>query len=288
MLKLVFGALMISFSAVFVKLVDVGPTVSAFYRMLLGGGALALVVLYRRESFWFGKRAMIAASVAAIFFTLDLVFWHRSILYVGPGLSTLLANFQVFILALAGWLLFSEHMSKQAMLAIPLAMIGLGLLVLPEWENLGADYHLGVWFGLLTAVCYAGYLITLRKTHLSDAAPSHYSNMAILSLICAAMLALVLVAEGESFLLPGWTDFSWLLTYGIVAQLIGWVLISKAIIEVRATQVGLILLLQPTFAFVWDVLFFSRQLTVYEIAGAVLALVAIYLGGIRRTEAIAN
>ena len=39
---------------------------------------------------------------AGVFFSLDLWFWHRSIIYIGPGLSTLLANFQVFILMLVG------------------------------------------------------------------------------------------------------------------------------------------------------------------------------------------
>ena len=58
-----------------------------------------------RRRLTFSAKAWIALVLSAIFFALDLWFWHRSILYVGAGLSTLLANFQVFIMMAAGaWL----------------------------------------------------------------------------------------------------------------------------------------------------------------------------------------
>jgi drug/metabolite transporter (DMT)-like permease len=63
---------------------------------------------------------------------------------------------------------------------------------------------------------------------------------------------------------------------------LGWVLISNGIHRVRASQVGLILLLQPLFAFVWDCTFFGRRFSLIEISGAVLALAAIYLGSLRK------
>lgn len=52
----------------------------------------------------------------------------------------------------------------------------------------------------------------------------------------------------------------------------------------RASQVGLILLLQPMLAFVWDVLFFRRSFGGVQLAGAALALAAIYLGSLRSAE----
>ena len=46
----------------------------------------------------------------------------------------------------------------------------------------------------------------------------------------------------------------------------------------EGSRVGLILLLQPLLAFVWDVLFFSRSITLVELTGAILTLFGIYLG----------
>jgi drug/metabolite transporter (DMT)-like permease len=49
-------------------------------------------------------------------------------------------------------------------------------------------------------------------------------------------------------------------------------------VKLEAALIGLILLLQPTLAFVWDVLFFARPAMPLEVLGVLLTLVAIYLG----------
>ncbi|HEX6930055.1 MAG TPA: DMT family transporter [Gammaproteobacteria bacterium] len=284
MLQLVFGVVMISLSGVFVKLVDVDPTASAFYRMFFGGAVLAVITLVRRETLRLDARTLVFAVIAAAWFAGDLFVWHRSILYVGPGLATLLANFQVFLLALAGILLYRERPGLRLLVAIPLAFAGLVLLVLPEWLSLGEDYRLGVILGLVTAVCYAGYTLTLRASRIGNSTSSNFSNMAVLSLACAAILAPVTLAGGESFAIPGWQDFGWLVIYGVTAQLFGWVLISQSLPRLKASTVGLVLLLQPVSAFTWDFLLFDRQLELIQFAGGVVALVAIYLGTVRKRE----
>ena len=65
-------------------------------------------------------------------------------------------------------------------------------------------------------------------------------------------------------------------------QGLGWLLISRGIPYVEATRAGLVLLLQPALAFVWDILFFARPIGETDAVGALLALSAIYFGGRRR------
>jgi drug/metabolite transporter (DMT)-like permease len=54
--------------------------------------------------------------------------------------------------------------------------------------------------------------------------------------------------------------------------------IASSLPHVSTAEAGIALLLQPTLSFVWDVLFFARVLTATELAGAGIALIAIYLG----------
>ncbi|MDE2235961.1 MAG: DMT family transporter [Gammaproteobacteria bacterium] len=282
MFNLILGAVMISFSAVFVKLVSVPPETSAFYRMLFGGLILLGIVLWRRERLKITLRAAAMLLLVAVFFALDLTFWHRSILYVGPGLATLLANFQVFVLTAVGVLAFGERMTWFQMASIPLAVVGLVLLVGLDWQSFSAHYRLGVLLGLLTACCYAAYLLALRRTRISETTGSPFVTLMAVSLLCAGILALLILPEHASFAIPHWKDAGWLVAYGIFGQVLGWVLISSSISKVRASQVGLVLLLQPVCAFIWDVLFFGRRFTLVEIGGTVLAMAAIYLGSVRQ------
>ena len=281
--RLVAGAIMISFSAVFVRLVHVPPTVSGFYRMLFGGLILIAIVASRGERPRFTSRSLLFLGLAAACFALDLFLWHRSILYVGPGLATLLANFQVFVLAAVGVLFFREHLSWLQWVAIGLAMLGLALLVGSGWGSLPPLYHRGVFLGLATAGAYAGYILTLRYARGSGQAGSSLATITVVSLAAAAILAVVVLGEGESFRIPAWSDAGWLLLYGLVPQVLGWVLISSSIHKLRAGQVGLVLLLQPTGSILWDCLFFGRRFTAIEIVGAVIALAAIYMGTLRST-----
>ena len=135
-LRLFIGAALISLSPVWVNLVEVSPTTSGFYRVLIGGMALAMYMLVRRQRLELSRQAWLILIVAAVFLTLDLWFWHRSIIYIGPGLATLLANFQVFFMMLAGIVLLRQTPRPLQLVAVPMALLGLTLIVGLDWNNL--------------------------------------------------------------------------------------------------------------------------------------------------------
>ncbi len=272
------GAVFISFAPVLVKLAHVGPTPAAFYRMSLGGLLLAVVALMRRQAWWAGRRHLAVAAGCGAFLALDLALWHRSINLVGPGLATLLANLQVFFLAGFGLVLLRERLTARLAVAIPVAVLGLYLILGLEWGGLGPRYRLGVVFGVLTAMSYAAYLLTLRAARARAPGVHPIVTLATVSLISAAVLAVTIVLEGDSFGVPDATTWVVLAGYALVPQVAGWVLIATALPHVAASRAGLVLLLQPALAFVWDLLFFGRPTTLVELAGALLTLGAIYLG----------
>lgn len=278
-LRLLGGAALISFAPVFVRLTPVGPTDSAFYRTLFGGLMLAAWVLASRAPVERRSGLALAALIAAgVLFAADLAVWHRSILYVGPGLATLLGNFQVFLLAFVGILFFREKARWELLLAIPMAVIGLGMIVGFEWASLDDQYRRGIVFGLLTAVFYAAYILALRRARAESPAGSIVSDLMIVSLVSAGFLFAGAGLGGEAISIPD-PRSAWLLAgYALVAQVVGWLLISGSLPHVPASRVGLILLLQPTLAFLWDVLIFARPFGPREAAGAALAIIAIGLG----------
>lgn len=278
-LRLLSGAAMISFAPVFVRLTPVSPTDSAFYRTLFGGLMLAVWVVAvrapveRRSGF-----ALVALIAAGVFFAGDLAVWHRSIWYVGPGLATLLGNFQVFVLALVGILWYRERARWELLVAIPLAVVGLGMIIGFEWRALDEQYRWGIFFGLLTAIFYAAYILALRRARAASPAGSIASDLMIVSLVSAAALFVGADLGNEAVSIPDPRSAWLLVAYALVAQVLGWLLISGSLPHVPASRVGLILLLQPILTFVWDVLIFARPFGTREAVGATLAIAAIGLG----------
>jgi drug/metabolite transporter (DMT)-like permease len=280
--RLFAGAFLISFSPVFVRLVSVSPTTSGFYRALIGGLALIAWLLLARRRRWPLRSARYAVAAAAIFFALDLWFWHRSIVLIGPGLSTLLANLQVFFMIAAGIVLYRERPTLIQVVAAPLALAGLALILGGDWFDLAPGFRAGVVLGLLTAMSYAGYLLSLRRARrdVRDSLPA--AEVAIVSVIVAGLLGGAALVEGNSLAVPTLSDFGWLLAYGTLAHAGGWMLIASSLTAVTAAEVGLALLLQPALSMIWDVSFFGRELTALEFGGVALTLLAIFLGAQRR------
>ncbi len=283
-LRLFLGAVLISLSPVWVKLVSISPTTSGFYRVAIGSVTVAILMVFARQKLRLSKRAWMLVGLAGAFFSLDLFFWHRSIIYVGPGLSTLLANFQVFIMMSAGVVLLRQKPSATQLLAVPLALLGLVMIVGLDWQSLPGDYRLGVIFGLLTAIMYAGYLLSLRAARVNSESRLPLSEVAVVSIVCTLLLVLIAQVEGVSLAVPDSADIKWLLCYGILSHSFGALLLASSLPHVSTTEAGLALLLQPTLSFVWDVLFFGRPMQPVEIAGAAIALIAIYLGSRRASE----
>jgi drug/metabolite transporter (DMT)-like permease len=283
-LRLFIGAALISLSPVWVRLVDVAPSTSGFYRVLFGGAALVIYLLVTRRRLHMSGRTLSLLVVASVFLSLDLWFWHRSINYIGPGLSTLLANFQVFIMMIVGIVFLRQMPKPMQILAVPLALLGLALIVGLDWGALPKDYKIGVIFGFLTAATYAGYLLTLRKVRETSTFRVPTREMAVVSVLCAVILAVTVLVEGESLSIPTIEDLGWLVAYGVLSHCLGWLFIASSLSEVSTVEAGLALLLQPTLSFVWDVLFFSRPMTAIELLGAGITLMAIYLGTTRSTS----
>ena len=273
------GATLISFSSVVVRASEVPPSTSAFYRVAIGFVVL-LVWLWLRgsvRSAWagFGNPVVI---LAAFFFAADLLCWHRSIFFIGPGLATLLANLQVVIIPLLAWLAWREPLSRSQSVAVPLALLGLGLMVGPAWSEVSPSYRAGVWLALLTAVFYSIYILALRRAGSAASRGSSTSALTVVSAISALFLAASFSVTGDSFVLETPAQLGWMLVYGAVCHVGGWVLIAAALPRIGAATAGLALIAQPVLSMFWDLVFFQRVFTVPEAMGAAVCVLAIFIG----------
>ncbi|MGE4560409.1 MAG: DMT family transporter [Desulfobulbus sp.] len=276
--SILIGAFCISFSAVWVKLASVESTVSAFYRVFFGFLFLLLICILRGEYHPFNRRHLLWGLVCGLLFALDLYCWHASIRFVGPGLATILGNFQVFVLSAVGVLFLGERLHLRFLLAIPLALLGLFLLVGGSWQTLAAEYRWGIVLGLLIALCYSGFLLILRQLQTEAGEFSFYYNLMLISGASALFLGIFLGGTDTSLAIPDRTSWLSLLALGLLSQTIGWALIAGGMPRMRASLTGFILLFQPLLSFLWDVLLFHRPTGMINWAGVAGTLFALYLG----------
>ncbi len=293
MWQLFLGAFFISFAPILVKAVDIGPTMIGVYRCGIAASLLLPYSLYiylkkqraNEVRFDLSPQFLVYLIGAGFTFALDLFVWHRAVIYIGAGLGTLIANTQVFYLAIFGILFIKEPLTWRFGIAVPLAFIGIYLLVgvqQPTWV-VSKEYAPGIFYGLSTGVIYAVALICFQKVETLNRKLTTSQKLAAISTITTLFLLVFALLE-QRVEVPSGRDFVWLVTLAVSAQIPGWLLIVKSLAKVPISRAGLILLTQPTLAILMGAWIYGEHLSVTQIGGALLTLSAIYLGSTRHVK----
>src|SRR5438045_4231386 len=147
------GATCIALSPIFVRIADVGPSASAFWRV-----ALAAPLLWPLARLGARSRAPRAAwpllFAAGFAFAGDLAFWHWSIRFTSVANSTLLADLASLFVTAAMWLFWRQRPSTRFLLGLAAALGGVWMLVRASLA-FSATALLGDVVGLATASCPA-------------------------------------------------------------------------------------------------------------------------------------
>ena len=280
--RLCLGAICISFAPVFVKMLGMdlmSPTSIAFWRMLIGSMILFTWASVKNGKVSISRLVLGWAALAGILFSVDLFFWHRSIVYSGAGIATILANTQVFGTAVLSFFIFKEKLTLKFLVAALAAFGGVALLVgFGSGIEMSTLYIRGVIYGLVTGLAYANFLVTLKYAGQKQALPDFLTLIAWVSLFSALSLGIMVSIEGGVIMPPDLYSLFVLFLLALVAQTLGWWAITSGLSEVTASRAGLIILLQPVLAAIWGILFFAEGLTPTQFAGAALTLICIYLG----------
>ena len=258
------------------------PSTAAFYRCAYALPALLVIALVERRRFGSrGPRARALAWLAGAFFAADLILWHHSIAGVGAGLATVLGNVQVVIVPIAAWLLLSERPGARIVAAVPVVLIGVVLISGVVGEGAyGSDPALGVLFGVLTAVAYAGFLLTLRASSAdlrrSGGALFHATLASAVVVLPAGWLL------GELDLRTSWEAFAWLVTLALTSQVLGWLLIAMALPRAKAAVSSVVLTLQPVAAVLLAIVLVDEDPSAVQLAGVAIVVGGIVLATARR------
>jgi drug/metabolite transporter (DMT)-like permease len=277
LLALLFGAVCIALSPIFVRVSETGPTATAFWRV-----ALALPVLWPLYAVFGRRDAAVAAAptarwllvAAGLAFSGDLFFWHFSVKFTSVANSTLLANLASLFVTLAAWLLFRQKPSRLFLAGLVTALAGVGMLVSTSMR-FSPTALFGDALGVVTALFYAWYLLSVKG--LRDRGVRTLRLMAVTTAITALVLLPAALATGEQMLPVSAAGWWKLVGIALISHACGQGLIAYALAHLPASFSSVSLLLQPVMAgmFAWVLL--GEPLVGLQIAGGAVVLVGIYL-----------
>lgn len=271
------GAVCIAFAPIFVRLSEVGPLATAFYRVSLAVPILWLFVIRDAKnnppSDGMRPRDWSYLVLAGVLFALDLAAWHASIMLTSVANATLLANFAPVFVAAGSWLLFKERFGAKFLIALALGIAGAAVLM-GDSLQLDRAHLAGDALGLLTAVFYGGYILTVSRLRRRC---STLRVMAVSTLVSACLLLPMAVYVETDLLVT--TLYGWAVLAGLalVSHVAGQGMITFALAHLPAAFSSLTLLLQPVIAagLAWWLL--NEALRAWQSLGALMVLGAIML-----------
>lgn len=276
LLALFGGAITIGFAPILVRLSQVGPSATAFWRVLL---ALPFLWLWlttekggptapRQPATWTDYRRLVIAGVC---FTGDLAFWHWSINYTTVANATLLVNFAPVFVTLASWLLLRQRISFTFLVGLVTALAGAVILIGASVE-LNPQYFRGDFLALVAAAFYGGYQLSVKQLRHEFSVPTIMTWNALV--MCLLLLPAAFLA-GETIMplnLQGWLV---LLALALLIHIGGQGLIAFGLGHLPATFSSVTLLLQPVMAAIFAWLLLSEALSTRQVVGGIIVLVGI-------------
>jgi drug/metabolite transporter (DMT)-like permease len=282
------GALCIAFSGILYRYAEVSPSTGTVFRALFGLPLLiAVAVLEHRRHGPMPSSTVHLAAIAGAFFAADLLFWHHAIEYVGAGLATVLGNLQVLVVGIVAWVVLGERPSSRALQALPVVLVGIVLISGVVGSGAyGSDPALGVVLGIVTALCYAGYLLVIRRGGRDLRRPAGPVAVATASAALVAIVAGIVV--GDLDMTPGIASLGWLALLGVTSQSAGYLLIALSLPRLPAVITSMILLCQPVATMALAMVLLQETPSAFQLAGVVLVIggIAVATVPLRRVRGV--
>lgn len=265
------GNIAIAFGPLLVRFADSGPIATGFWRLALATPFLFFVGY--RFGFRFsalGKSTIWLATIAGLFFGVDIILWHIGIFQTKMANATLFANCASLILVVYGIFVARKMPSKWESAAVLFAFVGAALLM---GQSLGLSplHFQGDILSLGAGLTYTVYLVLMMRVRQNT---ESWGALGMASAVAAVILLTGSIVAGEQVIPTVWWP---VVLLAFTSQFFGQGCLTYALPHFSPLVIGLALLFQPALSAAAGWLAFGETLTAMDFTGSALVMIALVL-----------
>ncbi len=271
------GVLLLSTSAIFVKMAEAPSGIIAFYRLLFTLAFLVPALLARKQEreqlVHLNGRQLRLAVISGALLAVHWVMWFESLRYTSVASSTVLVSLQPLFSILFGALFLKERVSKWGMVGVFLAIFGSAIIGWGDFQVSGAAFWGDVLSFASAGVISLHFLFGQLLRREMDVLP--YTVVCYsASTICLAIYAL---AAGQSF--SGYSCQTWgcFLGLALFATVGGQCVFNLLLKYLPASAVTMGILGEPVGTIILAFFIFGESITLQQAAGMLLILGGLWL-----------
>ena len=188
MLLMVLGSIIISFAGLIIKGMDTaGPLQISLYRGLALAFIILLILLLRYQANTLRKITGVGWSgiLAGILLASAGICFIQAITSTTVAATLFILASIPFISAFLARILLNERVSVQTLITMIIAGFGISLMMV---SGIRSNSFYGTLMALITAFCFSGYAIILRKNKYIEMLPSVLISGLVICLVCLSLL----------------------------------------------------------------------------------------------------
>lgn len=287
MIMIVVGVIGISLSAIFVKFSQAPSAVTAAFRLLWTVILMTPVVFgkreVRKELLHIGKQTFFLSAFSGLFLAIHFVLWFESLAHTTVASSTTIVCTEVIWVSLGFCLFLKGKLSKKAVLAIAITLLGSMLIAYSDSFSGGSHFY-GDMLSLLAAIAVAAYTLIGRIVR-KKASTSVYTY--IVYSVCASVLVVLCMVQGHDLFHSDYGVSAVIvgLLLAIFSTILGHSIFSWCLKYFSPSFVSASKLCEPVVAAIFAIFLFQEIPSVWQVVGGILILGGVlYYSKIENTE----
>lgn len=264
-IKIAIAALIWGSMGVLIRLTGMSAVAVVFWRSVFATTAmLVIVVITGHVRRILLRQHRLLVPLTGLLLLVSMVFFAKAVQLTTVANAILVVYTAPVLIALLAPVFLHERLESRTLIALALALCGIGLIVAPQGLALAGSHLAGIGLALVTAVSYA-VLVLVGKHVVADV------SARILALYQSAVAMVLLLPLMAGRPLPP-TGHVWVLLVllGVVHTAIAGVLYLSGLRDVTAQNAGILAYLEPLSGAVYGMLFLAEPLTIWVISGGVL------------------
>lgn len=274
-IQLHIAILLAGFTGVFGKLITLNEGLLVFYRMLISGILLLLILGIS------GKlKAVSAADFKRIAFSgfllgMHWIFFYGSIKYSNISVGVVCFSLSGFFTSILAPIINKKRFAISELLLSGLTLLGIVLIF-----SFDSQYRTGIILGVISALLVAFYTIANeRLAHVHKSETIIVYQMIGGSTVLAVLMPVYLHFFPVSTLLPSLQDFGYLILLSLFCTVLLYTLLTQALKQIPAFTINLSFNLEPVYTIALAIFIYkeNRELTWSFYVGLGLIILSVVL-----------
>ncbi|GAA0712819.1 EamA family transporter [Paraclostridium ghonii] len=243
-----------------------------FYRFFIAGVVfLAYCVITKRKICLKDKKEALYICVAGVIYSVQCISFFSSFQYISPSIGEIIYHcYPLFTLILAS-LILKEGVTKKKVIGVILSVVGTSIVLYAPWQM--AEIR-GIMYVIMAALVSAIYMVYTKKriTNMDTIVLTMY-----LCFVCCAIYFLYSMVNGEFVFISNPKIIFYVSILALFSTIVGFFAFMKAISLLSVGKVSILSLFEPIFTILLDYIILGTKLTILQIIGTAVILLAIYI-----------